>query len=143
MRAFPITVIATALLVGSVPTAADDAAIEYRQHLLSSMGGHMQGLVKLLRQQVPHQAHMPVHVNGLASIAEVLGDAFELEARGGDALDALWENKPDFNEKMGTLREATANLQDALNSGDMGAFGGAVQGVGQACKGCHDNYRAE
>ena len=143
MRAFSITAVAAALLVIAVPTQADDAAIEYRQHVLSSMGGHMQGLVKLLRQQVPHQSHMPVHVNGIATISQVVGDIFEAQAPGGDALDGIWENPDDFGSKVSALQEAAANLKAAMDSGDMGAFGGAVQGVGQACKGCHDNYRAE
>lgn len=143
MRAFSITAVAMALLLTAVPTEADEAAVEYRQHVLSSMGGHMQGLVKLLRQQVPHQAHMPIHVNGIANLAPAVGDIFPEGSNGGDALDAIWEDTADFAMKVEAFQSAAAELKAAMDSGDMGAFGGAVQGLGQACKGCHDNYRAE
>ena len=127
----------------NVNAAADEGAVDYRQHTLSAAGGHMQAAVDILRQKVPHADHMVTHANALAALAEIVPTLFPDGSQGGDALPVIWEQPDDFAERLTALREAAATFKVAAASGDSGAIGQAFQGLGQACKNCHDNYRAE
>lgn len=122
---------------------ADEGAVDYRQHTLQAMGGHLQAAVDILRQKVPHGEHMVTHANAIADLAEIAPTLFPEGSQGGDALPAIWEQPEDFAERVNALREAAATFKAAAASGDSGAIGEAFQGLGQACKNCHDNYRAE
>ena len=56
-----------------------------------------------------------------------------------EALPAIWENPEDFAERLDAFREAANGLRAAAETG--GDMAAAIQQLGQACKGCHDNYR--
>ena len=62
---------------------------------------------------------------------------------GGDALAAIWEDAEDFKAKLDAFKEAADGFKAAAASGDMAQVGPALRDLGQACKGCHDSYRAE
>ena len=140
--------IALLTVLASPPLAADDAAdhegaAKYRHHTMQAIGGHMQAIVDILRRHVPHTDHLPIHAGALAALAEITPTLFPPGSggSGSEALPAVWENPEDFAKRVSAFREAAANLNDVAGSG--GALGPAVRQVGQTCKGCHDEYRAE
>ena len=140
--------IALLTVLASPPLAADDAAdhegaAKYRHHTMEAIGGHMQAIVDILRRHVPHTDHLPIHAGALAALAEITPTLFPPGSggSGSEALPAIWENPEDFAKRVSAFREAAANLNEVVDSG--GAPGPAVRRVGQACKGCHDEYRAE
>jgi cytochrome c556 len=55
----------------------------------------------------------------------------------------IWQNKADFESKMGDLKTAVAALQAAVEGGDREAIGAGVGEVGKACKACHDEYKSK
>ena len=122
---------------------ADEGAIDYRQHTMAAVGGHMQAAVDILRQQVPHTDHMAVHANALAELAELAPTLFPDGSAGGDALPSIWENADDFAARLDDFTAAAAAFAEAAEGGDAGAIGTAFQGLGQACKACDDDYRAQ
>lgn len=122
---------------------ASEGEVEYRQHTMSAVGGHMQAIVDIIQGKVPHTEHMATHAEALANLADLAGTLFPASSQGGDARADIWENADDFQSKLAAFREAAAGFKTAAGSGDMGQVGGALQQLGQACKGCHDNYRAQ
>ena len=144
----PLPCVALLMLLAAPPLAADDAAnhegaAKYRHHTMHAIGGHMQALVDILRRDVPHTDHLPVHAGALAALAEITPTLFPPGSGGRDteALPAIWENPEDFAQRVDAFREAAANLNDVVGKG--GALGPAVNRTGQTCRGCHDEYRAE
>ena len=136
---------ATALSVCLVAIAASasEGEVDYREHTMEAIGGHMRAIVDIVRGDVPHASHLSAHANAMADLAEIAPTLFPESSKGGDALDAIWENADDFKTKLDAFREATKAFKTAVESGESGKIGARFQGVGQACKGCHDNYRAE
>jgi cytochrome c556 len=57
------------------------------------------------------------------------------------ALPAIWDNRADFDADWQKFGEASLAMQAAAGQG-VEAIGGAMQGMGGACKACHDDYRA-
>lgn len=130
----------TAMGIGAV---ASEGEVEYRQHTMAAVGGHMQAIVDIIQGKVPHADHMATHAGALADLAEIAGTLFPASSEGGDALPAIWADAEDFQAKLAAFQEAAGNFRTAAGSGDMAQIGGALQQLGQACKGCHDNYRAQ
>ncbi len=59
------------------------------------------------------------------------------------ALPAVFSDQAGFAKAAGNLTAAATKLADAAGAGDKAAFAAAFQQVGQACGGCHRNYRAK
>ena len=138
---FATTALSTCLL--AIGVSASEGEVNYRQHTMSAIGGHMRAIVDIVRGDVPHMDHLATHASAMADLAEIAPTLFPESSKGGDALDAIWEDGEDFASKLNAFKEATAAFKTAAESGERSEIMGAFQGVGQACKGCHDNYRAE
>ena len=134
-----LTVAALGLL--APPLAADDGAMEYRQHTMAAVGGHTTALFDILTGKVEHTGHLAAHADALKAMSGLAGTLFPDGSEGGDALSAIWEDPEDFAERLASFESAAANLSDVVAAGGE-AMPAAMQ-LGQACKGCHDNYRAE
>ena len=57
------------------------------------------------------------------------------------ALDGIWANTADFQQKAHDLHQAAVNLDMAAKSGDADATKQAAVEVGKACGACHDEFR--
>ena len=132
------------LALAALPMAGDDeGAAAYRVHVMEAIGGHTQAFFDILKGDVQHKAHLSVHADALADLAAFTATLFP-EGSGGadtDSLPAIWENPEDFAMKASAFEQAAANLAEVVAAD--GAAGPAAQRLGQACKGCHDDYRAE
>lgn len=65
----------------------------------------------------------------------------EMAIDGTRALPAIWENFDDFVTKWEGFGTAAANMQEVAATGQE-ALGPALGQIGDACKACHDDYRA-
>ena len=123
--------------------AASEGDVNYRQHTMAAVGGHMQAIVDIIRRDVPHTSHLATHANALADLAAIAPALFPADSEGGDALPAIWTDAEDFKAKLDGFKEAADAMKAAAASGDAAQVGGALGQLGQACKACHDNYRAQ
>ena len=139
----PFATVALSTCLVALAVSASEGEVNYRQHTMSAIGGHMRAVVDIVRGDVPNMDHLATHASAMADLAEIAPTLFPESSKGGDALDAIWEDGEDFASKLNAFKEATAAFKTAAESGERSEIMGAFQGVGQACKGCHDNYRAE
>jgi cytochrome c556 len=74
--------------------------------------------------------------------AKKIHELFPEGSGGGtsEALPAIWEHWDDFTAKADDLGKAAETLVAALDGGDPD-WKGAFQGVSDACKACHQDYR--
>ncbi len=136
----PLAAIVLGGLLAVPVQAGGEGDAEYRHHTMEAVGGHMQAMVDILQQKVPHTAHLALHANAMADLASIADTLFPEGSEGGEALPAIWEDPEDFAEKLAAFEEAAAGLKDAVGGA---GFGPAFQELGQSCKSCHDNYREE
>ena len=150
MRTIPRAIVvmggAIALATGSVLSVSaqdDEAAIKYRQAVMSAVGGHMGGSVAIIKGAVPYKEDLVAHARGLNDMANVVSNAFKIETMGGDtrAKDEIWEDAADFNQKVEDFKKATAAFLAAAESGGPAAAAGKLDAVGDTCKGCHKKFR--
>ncbi|MCY4127944.1 MAG: cytochrome c [Gammaproteobacteria bacterium] len=129
-----------AVLVSFAATADEDQ-VEYRQEVMSAIGGTMGAIGKILKQEVDRPNDLAPLAAALAELAETAQSVFPEGSEGGDALPEIWEDSEDFAERLAALKDATSAFRDVASSGDMGQIGPAVGNVGQTCRGCHNRYR--
>lgn len=131
----------------SSPLAADDQESpygKYRQAVMETMKGHITALSMVAFGQLEDTGFMQSHADSLANAAKELDAIFPAgSGTGSEALPAIWEQTDKFAAAVDASQSATAELKAAVASGNRGAVAGAFKKVGDACKGCHEGFRAE
>ena len=90
------------MFVLALPAAvmAAEGDKEYREHTMEAIGGHMQATVNILKGEVSHTDHLPIHSRALAELSTMVPTLFpEGSGEGTDAKPAIWENPDDFAER--------------------------------------------
>ncbi len=122
--------------------------IEARQGQLKKMGKAFKAINDQLKAGTPDLAQIQAAAAVVPKESASMVDWFP-EGTGPEsgieteALPIIWEDKADFNEKVGTMREAAAKLETVSLGGDVAAIATAFQATGGTCKSCHDKYRLD
>lgn len=138
------------LLGGSSLSYADERtemAVESRSGIFEVIRMYFGPVYGMVRGQVPFDAAVVKHnAERISELAGMIPDGFRFNTAGSDveteALDAIWDDIEDFNDKAATLGERATALA-AASEGGLDATRAAFQGLGGACKACHDNYREQ
>lgn len=134
--------LALVVAIGAVAGAAraeDEDVIDYRKHIMSSMGEQAQILGMMLQNKVPAD-DFATHAQVLAIVASMARKAFEPEVQGGESKAVVWAQWPDFAKRLDELAAATQDLAKTAKEGGIAAAGPKVKSA-LTCKGCHDTYR--
>ncbi|XOV86013.1 MAG: c-type cytochrome [Pseudomonadota bacterium] len=135
-------VLVITLMFAHTTLADGEAEAKYREGVMKAIGGHMSSMGAILRGRV-HSDEFGLHANAMADLAKVAPGVFPAGSGGPktEALPAIWEKPAEFSAAMDKFVSAANGIADAANNG--GQIGPAMQALGQSCKGCHDNFRAE
>jgi cytochrome c556 len=142
--------IAATLLLAAAPLRAaepsaseDEAAIQYRQKLMSAIGGDMGAIGDIMKYGLPFPQNVAVHAQNLARSAGLIASAFERRVVSGptDAKPEVWEKHDAYLDKAKKLEQEAAKLAELGGAVDRAALGKQVKAVGEACGGCHEDFR--
>lgn len=123
-------------------------AVEFRQSIFKLIKSNVGALGAMNKGVIPFDADT-LETNGvrLEQLSLMLEDYFAVDTSSFDvsteALNKIWSNTSDFNNKAQDLTKAAQNLQSAAKSGDEGQYKSAIGGVFKTCKGCHDSYKKD
>lgn len=127
--------------------ASPAKTIETREANFKSMGKAMKALTDQLRAPTPDMAVIKASAAALSQAAPKVGGHFP-KGSGPEsgvkthALPAIWEKPADFKAAVAKLQTGVKAMQAAAQSGNIDAVKAAVPGVGGACKGCHEQFKA-
>jgi len=128
------------LSLTALPGRADDQdVIDYRQHIMKTMGEQMGAISMILQNKAPPD-NFAVHMKILALAASQAKSAFQPKVPGGDAKPGVWTDWPDFSKRLDELVSATTDLATAAQHESVSQVGAKMQSA-LKCKGCHDTYR--
>lgn len=147
-------VLAVAGLVGFAATAVAqqpsraEQSIKYRTGLYQAvywnfgpMGAAVQGKAPYDKDAFAKQAAR------VAMLSPMLAEGFAVESPNDSkpkgAKASIWTNKAEFDKLMQDFVTKSATLADVAKGGDLAKIKPAFGDVGQACKACHDKFRAE
>ena len=131
------------VLCSMAVNAEESNAVKYRQNTMTAVGGHMKAAVAIVKGEVDHKGDLTVHAGSLAGLSGIAPGLFGAEAKGGDALPKIWAEPGAFKERLDAFRSAATAFDAAVTGGDGAKIGPALGDLGQACKGCHDNFKKD
>ena len=151
LRHYVLATVATAgLLLSPLATSHfDDKEIpqSYRQSWFALVAANFGPMAAMVKGEMPwDERQMAGYADQLAALTTL--DVMRGFPDGSDkgttrAKPEIWENKPDFEKKLGDLRSAVDELQQAANGDDRKAIATQVGATGKACKACHDDYKSK
>lgn len=140
MRQAIVSISFFVLLLAALPGRADDQdVIDYRQHIMKTMGEQMGAIGMILQNKVPPD-NLALHLKVLAVTATQAKSAFEPKVPGGDAKPGVWTDWQDFSKRLDELVAATADLAASAQHDSVAQIGAKLAST-LKCKGCHDTYR--
>ncbi len=124
------------------------AATEYRKALFQLVRSNMAPLGGMAKGAISFdQDVIATNALRLEQLADMMSDYLMVDTRKFDvdtgAKDDIWENWSDFEGKVANLKSAAENLSSVAAAGDESKYRAAIGQVGGACKGCHDDYKAD
>jgi cytochrome c556 len=121
--------------------ADDQDVIDYREHIMKTMGEQAAAISQILQQKAPAE-NFAIHVQILAVTAATAKQAFQPQVPGGEAKPDVWARWADFAKRLDDLTAATADLAKTAKAGGVAAAAPKVE-TALTCKNCHDTYRVE
>ena len=122
----------------------ENPEIGYRQRLMKGQGASMGSIGDIMKYRMPNAGkHVEAHAKNIANYSSLIVEAFEKELTEGktDAKPGIWQNWDDFVAKANALNAAGNDLAMAAAGGDTRAMMPKVKALGDACRGCHNEYR--
>ena len=146
-------VVLLGLTLGFSALAAGDPnekAIEARKAVMKLQSWYAGPLFGMAKGDLEYDADMArAGAAALNTMATIKGDLMwppgtDSGAYAGKtrALPELWSTWPEAGNKAQALSDATAALSEVAGDG-LDALRSKIGAVGKACKGCHDDFRAE
>jgi len=150
MKRLFLAMAAVASLGTALPAAAQFAkpedAVKYRKAAFTVMATHFGRVAAMANGRIPFDAKAAVDNAEIATMMSKLPYAGFVEGTDkGDtkAKPEIWTERDKFNAAATKMQDEMVKLNAAAKTGDVATIKAAAGGVGQACKGCHDNYRKE
>ena len=135
----------------ALPAAAQfqkpEDAIKYRQSAMTLMGAHFGRIAGMASGRVPFDAKAAA--DNAAVLSTLVNLPFAAYGPGTDkgapnrSTPEIWSKAAAFKAKGDELIAGVAKLDAAAKSGSLDNLKAAVGPVGNTCKGCHDDFRAE
>jgi cytochrome c556 len=121
---------------------------EYRQAIFKLVKSNVGALGAMNKGAIPFNVEtMQTNSMRLEQLSLMLEDYFATDTSGFDvkteALDKIWANKADFNDKITALTAAASNLNKVAKAGDKSQFKPAIGQVFKRVNGCQDNYKED
>jgi cytochrome c556 len=121
-----------------VSQAEDQDVIDYRKHVMKTMGEQVVIINMIMQQRAP-AANLATHIQILAVTATTAQKVFEPRVLGGGSKAEVWANWPDFSKRLDDLVWATVDLGKTSQTGRVGATALNLESA-LKCKSCHDTY---
>ena len=132
------------IAIGVTSVVAQTDPIATRKSLMKENNRHAKAVNAMVRGENPFDAAaVNAAFNQWSETASQLPKLFPDNAKEGGntrAKGAIWENRKDFDAKIGAFTKAVAAGKD--KSGSLEAVKASLPAVNDACNNCHDLYRA-
>jgi cytochrome c556 len=135
------------LVIGMLALApqlfAQEGVIEKRQKLMKSNGADAKAIKGALEQK--DYATIETKAKDIGNNMDQVNDLFPKGSTSDKsrALPAIWEKWDEFSKNPAKVKKAASEVAEAAKAKDDAAIGAKVKALGDACGGCHKNFRAE
>jgi cytochrome c556 len=117
--------------------------VEYRQTVMSIIGGNMGAMGDIMKNRLVLPGHVAVHAGQIAVMTQLIAPAFKknIATDATDAKPEIWQDWAKFEAAIVDLEEAARNLAAVSRGSDPAAVKPAMKALGKGCGGCHESFR--
>ena len=143
------TVLSLGLLLAASFVSADnirpESSVEYRQSAFRLMEFQLNVLNPMHRSQAYSEEAFAYRADTLSRLGALAHEGFTEESRNIDsrASSRVWDSREDFDQRMQTFIEITANMAEASKAGNNRETRDLFRQTLQSCRSCHDQYRLD
>lgn len=125
----------------------EEMAIQYRQdafHMIKYHFGPMAAMVK--GEKEFNAEEFQKNAEAVATLSKFPMNGFIAGSDKGGKTEAkaeIWTNMDDFKKKMETFQVEATSLAEVAKGGDLAAIKPQFGKVGESCKACHKEYKAD
>ncbi len=130
-----------ATTLSGIARADNQDVIDYRQHIMKTLGEQAQSLNMLIQGKGPAE-NAALHVQIMAVTAATVEAAFKEKVAGGESKADVWGKWDDFSKRAKELSANMADLAKTAQAGGLEAVKGKMA-TAMTCKGCHETYREQ
>jgi cytochrome c556 len=122
---------------------AQEDVIEKRQKLMKSNGADAKAIKGAMEQK--DYATIETKAKDIGNNMDKVPDLFPKGSTSekSRALPAIWEKWDEFSKNPAKVKKAANDVAEAAKAKDDAALPAKVKALGDACGGCHKNFRAE
>lgn len=141
--------LASLAIAASLPAAAQfqkpEDAVKYRKAVMTVMANHFGRVGAMVNGKAPYDAGAAAANVEIATAMSKLPFSAYLEGTAGtgkgEASTKIWSDHAKFDAAAKKMQEEMAKLSTASKANNLDTLKAAFGGVGQSCKGCHDDFR--
>ena len=132
-------------VAGTATAAAPEHIIKYRVNLMKTQTGHLVAIAAVVKGEVPYGAHVKAHADAIKVIGEMKADVWPPGSAVGESRSKpeIWRDWDKFLAIYENYMTEVVKLTEVAASGDLGAIGTQLDGVGKSCVACHKPFRKE
>jgi cytochrome c556 len=145
------TTLVAALLFGAAIDAAaqhkPEFVIKYRQSAMTLIGWNYAPVSAMVKGRLAWDAkEFSLRADRIAALAPLIPEGFTKGSEKGAETDAkaeIWANPEDFQSKIDALVNESRTLSDVAKTDDAAKMKDQFKKLADACKGCHEKYKAD
>ncbi len=142
-----VAISGAAFAQGQPPPTKGEQALKYRKAVYQTIAWNMGPLGAMAQDKAPFDAaDFAMRAGRIAVLAPMLAESYIPETKGvaqSRLKEAMWTNRTDFDAKMKDLVERSATLAKVAQGSDPAKSKAAFFDMANACKACHEKYRAD
>ena len=146
LSAVLLAAVAAAAQAQGQPSKAEQA-LKYRKAVYQAIAWNFGPMSAMAQGQVPYEAkEFEMRAQRVAALTPMLSESYSPDTQsvtGSKAKAELWSNRADFDAKMKSLVDRSATLASVSKGGDFEKSKAAFLDTANACKSCHDKYKAD
>ena len=129
------------------PPSKGEQALKYRKGLYQTIAWNFGPLAAMVQGKIPFDAQdFALRADRVAFLVPLLREAYGPETRdvAGSKLKAsMWNRRADFDERLDLAIQRSEELATTARTGDVAKSKSAFVATADACKACHEQYRAD
>ena len=155
MRPIKLITVPAALLALAVSSFAlaqgqpskGEQLLKYRKAVYQAIAWNFSPMGAMAQGKAPFDAaEFSMRAGRVAALTPMLAESYAAESQGvagSKAKPELWTNRADFDAKMKDLVDRSATLANVAAGGDEAKSKAAFFDAANACKACHDKFKAD
>jgi cytochrome c556 len=129
------------------PPSKAEQALTYRKALYQAMVWNVRPMGAMAQDKIPfNAAEFALRAGRVAQLTPMLAEAYPPESQGvanSKLKPEMWANRADFDAKLKDLVDRSAALALVAKGADPAKTRAAFFSMSDACKACHEKYKAD